>query len=347
MIEWGMVFALGFFSAVLFGVLSLPGMWRRALIAARRQIEASSPITAAEVAADKDQLRADFAIRASKLQTQLEDQKAKASSRLIEIGKRDEAVQSMRAQVLAQKRAMVELKEQIDAHKQTIRRLDGELKEGADKAARQAAASADDVIPAAVPGSNSDLEELATLADAQRIEIAALKTKIESLRSELEERGIDRSVLEAIDLAPAEDETALAEAERTALENRIKALNEDVRDAANTARKAESAMLDLESDLAAAETQQRALRTEIAALKATRAATEGLENGAGLRDMLNDLATEVARVAIRLDEAGDIRALTRQTIDRIEADAAKGKPVTPLAERIRALQGELAESGPA
>ena len=106
-------------------------------------------------------------------------------------------------------------------------------------------------------------------------------------------------------------------------------------------------MLDLKSELAAAETQQRALRTEIAALKATRAATEGLENGAGLRDMLNDLATEVARVAIRLDEAGDIRALTRQTIDKIEADAAKGKPVTPLAERIRALQGELAESGPA
>lgn len=347
MIEWGMVFALGFFSAVLVGILSLPGVWRRALVAARRQIESSSPITAAEVAADKDQLRADFAIRTSKLQIQLDDQKAKASSRLIEIGKRDEAVQSLRAQVLAQKRAMVELKEQIDAHKQTIRRLDLELKEGAGKLALLAASPDDEVVPADIAGSNSDLEELATLADAQRIEIAALKTRIESLRTELEEHGVDRAVLEVIDLPLAEDTASLAQSladdERAALEAEITSLKTEARNALTDARKAEAALLDLRSELATAETEKRALKTEIAALKAARDATEGLENGAGLRDTLNDLATEVARVAIRLDDAGDIRALTRKTIDRIEADAADGKAVTPLAERIRALQGELAE----
>ena len=61
-IESMMYFALGALAAGLVMLLIMPAIWRRAVRLTKKRIEAATPITLAEFRADKDQLRAQFAL---------------------------------------------------------------------------------------------------------------------------------------------------------------------------------------------------------------------------------------------------------------------------------------------
>ncbi|ODA67709.1 hypothetical protein A7A08_01744 [Methyloligella halotolerans] len=80
--------ALGFFLAGLIAVLFVPALWNRAARITRRQLEDSLPLTAAEIQADKDRLRAEFATELRQLENELEKAKAKAVRELVETSKR-------------------------------------------------------------------------------------------------------------------------------------------------------------------------------------------------------------------------------------------------------------------
>ena len=68
-----------------------PAIWNRAVILTKRRIESSVPLTLNEIQADKDQLRAEFAMSTRRLEMSVEELREKASSQVIEINrKRDE-----------------------------------------------------------------------------------------------------------------------------------------------------------------------------------------------------------------------------------------------------------------
>lgn len=62
MIEISLYFALGFLIATLMALLLMPAVWRRAVRLTRRQIEATTPLTRAEILADRDQIAAEYAV---------------------------------------------------------------------------------------------------------------------------------------------------------------------------------------------------------------------------------------------------------------------------------------------
>jgi len=62
MIEWVMYFGIGFLAAALLGLLLLPAVHNRAVRLTMKRLEASTPLSIAEIRADKDQLRAEFAV---------------------------------------------------------------------------------------------------------------------------------------------------------------------------------------------------------------------------------------------------------------------------------------------
>ena len=62
-----MIFALGFLAASLCGLLLLPAVNARAARLSRRRIEARLPLSLSEVAAEKDYLRAQFAVTQRRL----------------------------------------------------------------------------------------------------------------------------------------------------------------------------------------------------------------------------------------------------------------------------------------
>lgn len=81
-----MIFALGFLVASLLGLLVLPAVNARAARLARRRAEARLPLSPGEIAAERDFLRAQFAIRERRLERAVEAARAKRHADMAAIG---------------------------------------------------------------------------------------------------------------------------------------------------------------------------------------------------------------------------------------------------------------------
>jgi chromosome segregation ATPase len=66
-----MFFALGVLVAGLLGLMILPALWRRAVRLSTRRLEMQTPLSMDEVLAERDLLRAEFAVTESKLEARL------------------------------------------------------------------------------------------------------------------------------------------------------------------------------------------------------------------------------------------------------------------------------------
>src|SRR5437763_17095332 len=92
MIEPIMFIGIGFLVAGLLVIGAIPMVHARAVRLTQRRLEAMTPMSMAEIHADKDQLRAEFAMSTRRLEMSVEQMKAKTSSQLAEIGKKSEAI---------------------------------------------------------------------------------------------------------------------------------------------------------------------------------------------------------------------------------------------------------------
>src|SRR2546426_8255550 len=92
MIEPIMFVGIGFLVAGLLVIGVIPLVHARAVRLTQRRLEALTPLSMAEIQADKDQLRAEFAMSTRRLEMSVEQMKAKTSSQLAEIGKKSEAI---------------------------------------------------------------------------------------------------------------------------------------------------------------------------------------------------------------------------------------------------------------
>ena len=81
-----MIFALGFLAASLCGLLVLPAVNARAARLSRRRAEAMLPLSPAEIAAERDFLRAQFAVHQRRLERTVETVRAKRHADMAAIG---------------------------------------------------------------------------------------------------------------------------------------------------------------------------------------------------------------------------------------------------------------------
>lgn len=102
-----MLVALGFLLAMLLALALAPAYWARAARLTRRQISRSMPVTEAEIRADKDRLRAEYAVRIHNLESKLEKARLSAARQQVEVNRRDAAISSLQAE-LAQHRTDLE-----------------------------------------------------------------------------------------------------------------------------------------------------------------------------------------------------------------------------------------------
>jgi chromosome segregation ATPase len=105
MIEWVMYFGIGFLAAALLGLLFIPAIHNRAVRLTMKRMEASTPLSIAEIRADKDQLRAEFAVSTRRLEVKIERLKAQTASQLAELGKKTDAINQLKKD-LAEKNVM-------------------------------------------------------------------------------------------------------------------------------------------------------------------------------------------------------------------------------------------------
>jgi CII-binding regulator of phage lambda lysogenization HflD len=95
-----MFFALGVLVAGLLGLMILPALWRRAVRLSTRRVEMQTPLSMDEVLAERDLLRAEFAVCERKLETRLEQERDARTRDRAELGRKIAAL-STQSETLA------------------------------------------------------------------------------------------------------------------------------------------------------------------------------------------------------------------------------------------------------
>jgi chromosome segregation ATPase len=417
MIEPIMYFGIGFLVAALIGLVVVPLVHGRAVRLTMRRLEAATPLSMAEIQADKDQLRAEFAMSTRRLEVAVEGLRTKSTSQLAELGKKGDAINRLKIELGEKTATIFALEARDKALRDQLRATEEEfsVKSGNMLDAQRSLEAKEAELIKMI----GELDERSSEAEAQKIDIVALKTQVEALKERLADAGSelkiveDRRDAERVELKAATQELAeergkvenlgrrVSELEQALvaqtteaeilgrraqdMENRLgeqsKALNESefelkhLRGEFETARKTEgdlrSAIAELDGRANAATQQLRSenaqLLAEIERTKAERDrfaadlgamkreseeswAAERVEN-ALLRERINDVAAEVARLASALegpdspidailaaetarDRTAGGMAAANANIELAPSPAAGGN----LADRIRALQ---------
>lgn len=184
MIEPIMYIGIGFLVAGLLVIGVIPLVHARAVRLTMRRLEALTPMSMAEIQADKDQLRAEFAMATSRLEMTIEHMKAKTTSQLAEIGRKSEAIGRLKFELGEKTAALLALEAKERQLTEDLKGLEAEL------AARSGVL---ETTEGSLAGTQTELAQLraqlqqsAMASEGQRVELAALHAQTEVLRNEIE-----------------------------------------------------------------------------------------------------------------------------------------------------------------
>ena len=205
MIDIGVYVALGFLAASLIALMLVPAFWNRAVRLTTKRIEATMPMSIADIQADKDQLRAEYAIELRRVEVALDKAKEKATRELVEANKRRVEIGELRAEIEAVKARLQEKENANRVLEQTIRRRLPELEQRL-KAAKE--------VIAQLETANSELRATnANQAEALRLARSTLDVQrgdIDQLRGALETEGAASRRLFKSDSAVAKENRRLS-----------------------------------------------------------------------------------------------------------------------------------------
>jgi chromosome segregation ATPase len=420
MIEPIMYLAIGFLVSMLFGLMIVPLVHNRAVRLTTRRLEAATPLSMAEIQADKDQLRAEFAMSARRLEMNVEQLKNKTTSQLAELGKKSDAINRMKIELGEKNAAIFSLEAREKAVKEQLRATEEEFAAKTELLRNAEQALTDK--QAELARINHELNDRAMTADSRQVELVAVRTQIEQLKGRVgdaekefsttqarlaQERAdserathelsearsrvenlsqrvtdLDRQLIVQIKEAEMlgnrvnDLEARLATqgkllAEREYENNQLRQANEntdratrELREEIAAANGGKSPIVEkLRAEKAAVEEQLRVARDERAKLQRdinaiqqqaeSSWATERMEN-ALLRERINDIAAEVAKLAMQLE--GPNSAIEAMLAAEPAVPKTPAKPANDvtgaaplegggtLAERIRALQSHASRA---
>src|ERR1700726_2715258 len=116
MIEPIMFVGIGFLVAGLLVIGVIPLVHARAERLTTRRLEALTPLSMAEIQADKDQLRAEFAMSTRRLEMTVEQLKARSTSQFGELGRKSDAIGRLKGDI-DEKIAVIQA---LEAHQKAL-----------------------------------------------------------------------------------------------------------------------------------------------------------------------------------------------------------------------------------
>jgi predicted nucleic acid-binding Zn-ribbon protein len=232
MIEAIMYFGIGFLTASLLGLVIIPLIHNRAVRLTHRRLEAATPLSIAEIQADKDQLRAEFAMSTRRLELSVEQLKARSTGQLSELGRQAEAITLLKSELGEKNAAIMGLETRERMLKEQIGTTEQERDAKSAALHETELALADKV--ATLARATTELDERTLTADAQHVEITALRTQVDALGVQLEHHEKDvrdtenRLVRERSDADAATRELSDARGKAESLGNRVDELQRQV-----------------------------------------------------------------------------------------------------------------------
>jgi chromosome segregation ATPase len=179
-IEPIMYFSIGFLAAALIALLFFPLVHNRAVRLTVRRLEAATPLTIAEIRADKDQLRAEFAMATRRLEMSVEQMKAKTTAQLAELGKKTDAVNQLKKELGEKTTTIFAFEERDKALIEQVRTTEEEheLKSASLRETERALAEKEAELSKLI----AELGDRSISADSQRVELAALRAQVEAMK---------------------------------------------------------------------------------------------------------------------------------------------------------------------
>jgi chromosome segregation ATPase len=362
MIEPIMYLAIGFLVSMLFGLMIVPLVHNRAVRLTTRRLEAATPLSMAEIQADKDQLRAEFAMSARRLEMSVDQLRSKTTSQLAELGKKSDAINRMKLELGEKNATIFSLEAREKAIKEQLRATEEEFaaKTGSLHDAEQALKDKQNELAKI----HSELSDRSMTADTRQVELVAVRVQIDELKNRVgdaeKEFATTQSRLEQERSESGKATRELAEA-RSRVENLSQRVNDLDRQLIVQVKEAEmlgNRVNDLETRLttqgkllaereyennqlrqatAGAERTAEELRAEIAAL-----------SGGGRSPAFEKLRNEKAAVEEQLRIARDERAKLQRDINAIQQQAESSWATERmenalLRERINDIAAEVAK----
>src|SRR5262245_43041158 len=184
MIEPIMYIGIGFLVASLLVIGVIPLVHARAVRLTAKRLEALTPMSMAEIQAEKDQLRAEFAMTTRRLEMNVEQMKAKTTNQLAEIGKKSEAVGRLKIELGEKTAALFALEAK---EKQLNDDLDGVRTELAAKTnSLEEAELMLAATQAELTETSASFHQSSVSGDSQRVEMLALRTQNEALKGQID-----------------------------------------------------------------------------------------------------------------------------------------------------------------
>lgn len=128
MLENVMFIGLGFLSAVLVALMLAPPLWRHAVTKTTKHIRARSPLTMGEIQADRDQLRAAYAMETRKLEVASEQMKDRVAQQTLKLSTQSEEIAKLTAAIEGHSVVVAEKDEEILTLADRIATLEDELR---------------------------------------------------------------------------------------------------------------------------------------------------------------------------------------------------------------------------
>jgi hypothetical protein len=195
MVEPIMYFGIGFLVASLLGLVLIPLVHNRAVRLTIRRLEAATPLSMAEIQADKDQLRAEFAMSTRRLEISVEQLKARTTSQLAELGKKTEAINRLKTELSEKASAIFALEAREKSLRDQTRTTEDEV--GARTLALHDASRVLADKEAELAKLTAALGERTFLSDSQRVEIVSLRTQVDTLKGQIDR--FDQELAETTD----------------------------------------------------------------------------------------------------------------------------------------------------
>jgi chromosome segregation ATPase len=326
MIEPIMYFGIGFLAAALIALLFFPLVHNRAVRLTMRRLEAATPLTIAEIRADKDQLRAEFAVASRRLEMNVEQMKAKTTAQLADLGKKTDAINQLKRELGEKTATIFALEERDKAILEQMRTTEEEheLKSSSLRETERTLSEKEAELSKLI----AELGDQSISADSQRVELAAMRAQIEAMKISVAE--YERNIKDTEERLTRERNTSVAATtDLTDARSKLDGLN------ARTA--------DLENQLAAQTGAAEALNKRVQELEAslgdkTRLLTDREQENARLRG-----ESESARKS-EGNLRGELAAVSSNVADKFKTDIdqLQSQLATAAMERTR-LQAEIAK----
>jgi chromosome segregation ATPase len=185
MIESIMFFSAGFLLATLLGLALISSVHHRAVRLTQRRLEDAIPVSLTEIQADRDRLRAEFAMSIRRLEMTVEQLEATVTNQRGEIARKGEAIARLKAQLNEKNAIADELGAKLRGL--SIENRETEQEHAVQSAAAEATALALAARETELAKTARDVNELTMTSETQKVEIALLKTQIEQFRSRIAE----------------------------------------------------------------------------------------------------------------------------------------------------------------